>query len=208
MSRTVVAKRVLWSVGLLTLCSIALSGCAGGGAAVGKAGGPEVERYPDWVRVVPTDIPDATYYVGGCISAANVDEGIAAAKADAYDQMASWARDRFTDVFDEALLQSRTPTTSMDRFKFKSDGVEAYLDSLIKVSEVVDSYWRPCPDAPADGPVCDIFVLIKLRAGIEDSTLGTTLERFRERLRDEGNAGMAELAEYMQRIVGQPTTYE
>lgn len=208
MSGTKVAKRCLLCVSCVALSVSLLCGCAGGGAAGGSAARSEAERYPDWVRIVPMSTPEATYYVGGCMSAPNRDAAIARARADALEQVAAKARDRFTTVFDKALLDSRAQTTSTERYQFKMDGIEVYLDKLAAAAVVEDSYLRPCPDAPEVGPVCNVFVLLKLGYGVPDSVLVDTLDEFRRRLRDEGKAGLADIAERMERLVGNPPPFE
>lgn len=183
----------------LALCAIAsaglIAGCAGGGGHTES--GPDPDELPEWVRIVPSGTDEMTYYVGGCSSAADEDEGVACARDDAVEQLGVDARDRFQDLFNHTLLDSRTQTTSMERLRFKTDAPEAYLKRLDGVVQIEDTYHILC----ADGSICSIYALVTVSRESDDAVLSDVLGYFHRIFREEGSSDLAELAELMQRAI-------
>lgn len=188
----------------LAACAILVFSTFVAGCAPTATDRPDVREpsvYPDWVRIVPASTEETTYHVGGCAMATDEAEGVELATADVAEQVTREARERFRTLFDATLLDARAQTNSMERLHFRTDGSEAYIAKLLTLLEQRDVYHRPCADDDEDGPVCSVFVLLTLEVAARDGALIDVLTELRKAVREEGSAGLADVAERMQRAV-------
>jgi hypothetical protein len=186
-----------WFKTLALIGCALLAGCAGAprGAAPSDAG----SSYPDWVRMVPVPTEESYYYVGGCSRAGSLDGAVEQARSDVAEKVISKERAYFFQLFDKALKDSRTTTSSLERARFRNDGGVQYAEEVVATLEQQDLYYQRCEDDTAD--VCTIFVLFRLDEARSKEVLRRKLQDMRAQLRDEGNAALASVAERMEREI-------
>lgn len=189
---------------LSVLASAVGGGCAGSGALDGLSG-PESDRYPDWVRVVPAHTDEVAYYVGGSSIASDPAAGVDGAVADALSQVEHDARREFFGAFDRALSDGRSTLPTDERERLRSGGAALYFARIEAELEHGSTFQRFCAGTDADpedaGPVCETFVLLRLDGERRDPLLAETLNELRKAERHAGRPEAAEIIERMLRAL-------
>ena len=189
---------------VLILAPLLTAGCAGGGSR-GSPAESDPHRYPDWVRIVPAPTDEIAYYVGSSSIAADTATGMEQALADALSQVELDSRRRFHTLFDRTLVDGRSRLSVAERERLRSEGATSYSARVEEALERRDVYHRPCEDADTgatgDGPVCQVFVLLRLEGERRDALLVETLAELRKSERDAGRPVLADIAERMLRTL-------
>jgi len=200
MHRAMVFRFVIACAGLSALLSAGCGG-PGDGAAVSPVSD---EGYPDWVRIVPAGTDDVSYYVGAVALARDPESGLEKAEGDAVAQAEEAARMQFVRRFDAAATGAGVETTSEERLEFRTNIASDLARLLGPAVEREDAFYRYCEGGDggqpsAGGPVCELFVLVRLDHAERDRILNEALASLGEKKQREGQTKIAQLIEWMLR---------
>jgi hypothetical protein len=173
-------------------------GCAAPGADAGVAGTVE-PAYPDWVRLVPAETAEASYYVGSISLARDVDEAVEGATADAMDQVVEGQRRHVVDLFDRAARDAGIETTSDERLQFRTGIANELSRGLEPATRTEDVYFRHCVNDRGEPreAVCEAFVLLRLDHAERDRIFDERLAAIGQRKQREGGTNTAALIEWI-----------
>lgn len=181
---------------LATLALLPL-GCAAP-APESDAAATAQPSYPDWIRLVPEETDEATFYVGTVALARDVEEALDAAAADAFSQMREDQRRYFVDVFDRAAKDANIETTPQERLELRTNIADEITDVLRPAVERVDSFYRLCEgeDGQELETVCEAFVLVRLDHTERDRIAAEALAAIGRRKQEAGETNLAALIEW------------
>jgi hypothetical protein len=189
-----------------------LSGCAPGSTSTDSPAGGE--PLPLWVRLVLPSRDGRSIFVGGVSFALDPDQGVGAAVADAESKLVLEAGTRFKQHFDRNQANSGVETTAMERMGFKRRVSDRYGERMLELARRDSVYHTPCvapeDDAGAHGSaaVCRAFAMISVDESAWDTVMAEALLAEKQRLRGEERPALAELAEWLARVLLEPVPRE
>jgi hypothetical protein len=177
-----------------------LAGCTPG-PGTGGAGTPPPTLYPRWVRIGPVSTARVSYYVGLAVGPLSAEEAVAAARADALEDIEGESHRRFRRIFDMALADARETTVPSDRSHFINAGGASYYNRMAAAASQDSVYLRSCPGEETSKEICQAYVLLAIEGSMWDRLLAETAESLRRDARDVGDTELADVAERMYRML-------
>lgn len=161
---------------VLAFAIACLQGCAG---ARRLAAAPLGSELPPWVLVVPASTAERTYYVGGCLRAGTLADGLAQAEADARDQADRAVRERMRTHTEMAIREAGVETSGVERAGFRALVLDAVAERLTATLAVEQTFHRVCPGTEEPGAVCDVFALLSADTALWERLPEETLSALR-----------------------------